>query len=665
MTLPSSRLFTLSLPSYSTSISSMDSYSLENKINGWFMVTYLILVNGLVVTIRMMMPGMKTLPHSLHMPLFYHTHAYFHSPTKRAKSRPGFNVSVIGKNEELHGTRKTRKRHNQQEIPTIMESKKPLQVVPVDLRKPSSELWSLKKIFNTLDRAIIKFLDSPLPRAVDPSYVLSDNFAPVDELSPTKCEVIHGFIPPCLDGAYIRNGPNPQFIAGGPHHYLDGDGMLHCIRISQGQASFCSRYVKTNKYVFESQARSHIVPNIIGGMEGLGPFVARAVLFRARVLSGDYDLSKGFGVANTSVAFFGGSLYALCESDQPYAIKVKEDGDITTLGRHDFNGKLSMNMTAHPKIDPETKEAFAFRYWATRPYLTYFRIDASGNKQPDVPIFSMKHPSLTHDLAITQKYAIICDIQLGADPMNLIRGRRLISVDSIKVPRIGILPRYAKDESDMKWFEVPGLNIFHVVNAWDETDKDGGDVVVLVAPNMLNVEHFFERLDLMRGSMEKVTINLGTGVVSRHTMSTNNLEFPVINPAYIAKRNKYAYVAILEKTPIRSRMIRTAGVAKLDIFSSEDNKDRHDHTVASRMYGNKCFGGEPFFIARDPDNPNSEEDDGYVVSYVHDESLGESRFLVMDAQSPTLEVVAAVKLPQRVPYGLHGVFIKESDLNET
>lgn len=40
--------------------------------------------------------------------------------------------------------------------------------------------------------------------------------------------------------------------------------------------------------------------------------------------------------------------------------------------------------------------------------------------------------------------------------------------------RFGVLPRYAKDESDMKWFEVPALMMFHVANAWQE-----GDVIKL------------------------------------------------------------------------------------------------------------------------------------------------------------------------------------------
>lgn len=101
---------------------------------------------------------------------------------------------------------------------------------------------------------------------------------------------------------------------------------------------------------------------------------------------------------------------------------------------------------------------------------------------------------------------------------------------------------------------------------------------------------------------------------------------------------------------------------KLDVSLSE--VDRRECIVASRMFGPGCFGGEPFFVAREPDNPEADEDDGYVISYVHNENTGESRFVVMDAKSPTLEIVAAVKLPRRVPYGFHGLFVKESDINK-
>lgn len=225
--------------------------------------------------------------------------------------------------------------------------------------------------------------------------------------------------------------------------------------------------------------------------------------------------------------------------------------------------------------------------------------------------------------------------------------------DPGKVPRLGVIPRYATDEAEMKWFDVPGLNFIHAINAWDEDD---GDSIVIVAPNILSVEHTLERIDLIHASVEKIKIDLKTGMVWRHPISTRNLDFGVINPAYVGKKSKYVYAAVGDPMP------KVSGVVKLDISVAEG--DRRDCIVASRLYGPGGFGGEPFFVAKEPNNPNADEDDGYVVSYVHDEKTGESRFLVMDAKSPNLETVAAVKLPQRVPYGFHGLFVRENDLNK-
>lgn len=61
-------------------------------------------------------------------------------------------------------------------------------------------------------------------------------------------------------------------------------------------------------------------------------------------------------------------------------------------------------------------------------------------------------------------------------------------------------------------------------------------------------------------------------------------------------------------------------------------------------------------------NLGANEDDGYVMLYVHNEKTEESNFLVMDATSPNLDIVANVKLPRRVPYGFHGLFVSENDL---
>lgn len=478
----------------------------------------------------------------------------------------------------------------------------------------------------------------------------------MDELPPTECEVIEGVLPSCLDGAYIRNGPNPQFLPRGPYHLFDGDGMLHSIRISNGKATFCSRYVRTYKYLTEREAGTNVLPNVFSGFNGLVGSAARGTLTAARFIAGQFNPSKGIGLANTSLAYFANRLYALGESDLPYEVRLTPNGDIKTIGRNDFDGKLFMSMTAHPKIDPNTGEAFAFRYGPIPPFLTYFRFDSKGNKQGDVPIFSMLQPSFLHDFAITKKYAVFPDIQIGMDPMEMImRGGAPVGLDPGKVSRVGVIPRYANDEKDIKWFDVPGFNIIHAINAWDEVDEDGNETIVLVAPNILSAEHTLERMDLVHALIEKVRINLKTGLVSRQPLSARNLDFGVLNPAYMAKRSRYIYAAIGEPMP------KITGVVKLDVGVTQE---RGECTLASRIYGPGCYGGEPFFVARDPHDPNADEDDGYLVSYVHNENTGESRFVVMDAKSPSLDVVASVKLPQRVPYGFHGLFLKDKDLKQ-
>ncbi|KAJ4710352.1 Carotenoid cleavage dioxygenase [Melia azedarach] len=508
-------------------------------------------------------------------------------------------------------------------------------------------------LLNACDNIINNFIDPPLKFSVDPRHVLSDNFGPVDELPPTECEVIEGSLPSCLDGAYIRNGPNPQYYPRGPYHLFDGDGMLHSIKISQGKATLCSRYVKTYKYTIERDAGSPIIPNVFSGFNGLTASAARGALSAARFVAGQFNPLNGIGLANTSLAFFGNRLYALGESDLPYSVCLTPNGDIETVGRHDFDGKLFMSMTAHPKTDSDTGETFAFRYGPMPPFLTYFRFDANGTKQPDVPIFSMNRPSFLHDFAITKKYAIFADIQIGMNPMNMIfGGGSVVGADPAKVPRLGIIPRYAKDESEMKWFDVPGFNIIHAINAWDEDD---GNSIVMIAPNILSVEHTLERMDLIHALVEKVKIDLNTGLVTRHPMSARNLDFAVINPAYTGKKNRFVYAAVGDPMP------KISGLVKLAVSKG---RERQECTVASRMYGEGCYGGEPFFVAKEPENPEAEEDDGYVVSYVHDENVGESKFLVMDAKSPDLDIVAAVRLPQRVPYGFHGLFVRKSDIDK-
>lgn len=430
--------------------------------------------------------------------------------------------------------------------------------------------------------------------------------------------------------------------------------MLHSLLFSEdgSAATLCSRYVETNRYCFERDVGALVLPRNFSGFRTFEGVASRVVTMLT-VLAGQMDPTQGIGTANISLVFFGGCLYALGEPDLPYLVQVDPaTGDISTVGRCNFKGQLAMAMTAHPKKDPVTGEMFAFRYGPVPPFITYFHFDPAGNKSADVPIFSVKQPSFIHDFAITKNYVLFNDFQLVMNRREILLGTGApMGFDGGKVPRLGVLPRYASVKSKIRWFDVPGFNMMHSLNAWEEEGANGEKFIVLVAPNILGIEHVMENLELAYGCVEMVRINLNTGMVSRKPLSVQNLEFGVIHPGYVGRQNRYAYFAIAKEDPL----IKIFGVAKLDLSLT----GTRDCVVASHDFGPGVLGGEPFFV---PNDGSEEEDDGYLLSYVHNEETGESRFVVMDARSPKLDIVAEVVLPHRVPYGFHGLFVSKAEL---
>ena len=53
----------------------------------------------------------------------------------------------------------------------------------------------------------------------------------------------------------------------------------------------------------------------------------------------------------------------------------------------------------------------------------------------------------------------------------------------------------------------------------------------------------------------------------------------------------------------------------------------------------------------------ADEDAGYVMCFVHDDTMRTSEFVIVDATSVTAGPVARIEMPKRVPYGFHGTWI--------
>nr|AGI98130.1 9-cis-epoxycarotenoid dioxygenase [Narcissus tazetta] len=484
----------------------------------------------------------------------------------------------------------------------------------------------------------------PLPKTADPRVQISGNYAPVSEQEPHQSLPVEGRIPPFINGVYVRNGANPLLEPVAGHHLFDGDGMIHAVTFRNGKAAYCCRFTETERLKQEREIGKPVFPKAIGELHGHSG-IARLMLFYARGLIGLLDSSHGTGVTNAGLIYFHDRLLAMSEDDLPYHVKITPNGDLETVGRYDFDGQLSSAMIAHPKLDPVSKELFALSYDVIqKPYLKYFRFSPDGNKSADVEI-ELDQPTMMHDFAITENFVIVPDQQVVFKLQEMIRGGSPVIYDKNKIARFGILPKYAKDAKEMKWVEVPECFCFHLWNAWE--DEETGEIVV-IGSCMTPADSIFNECDeSLESVLSEIRLNPRTGKSTRRPIISEpeqlNLEAGMVNRNRLGRKTRYAYLAIAEPWP------KVSGFAKVDLQSGE---------VRKFIYGENCYGGEPYFIPRDAGSKR--EDDGYIVTFVHNEETSESELRIVNAADMRLE--ASVKLPSRVPYGFHGTFIGSKEL---
>lgn len=302
-------------------------------------------------------------------------------------------------------------------------------------------------------------------------------------------------------------------------------------------------------------------------------------------------------------------------------------------------------MIAHPKLDPISKELFGLSYDVIKkPYLKYFWFSSNGEKSDDVEI-QLDEPTMMHDFAITENFVIVPDQQVVFKLQELIRGGSPVVYDKKKMSRFGILPKYAKNGKEMKWVDVPECFCFHLWNAWE--DEETGEVVV-IGSCMTPADSVFNECDEnLKSVLSEIRLNPKTGRCKRKAIIEEskqlNLEAGMVNRNLLGRKTRFAYLAIAEPWP------KVSGFAKVDLFTGQ---------VERFVYGENCYGGEPYFVPKDVGYDG--EDEGHVLAFVHDEKTGESELRVVNARD--MKVEAVVKLPSRVPYGFHGTFISSKDL---
>ncbi|KAF7548064.1 hypothetical protein G7046_g8799 [Stylonectria norvegica] len=588
---------------------------------------------------------------------------------------------------------------------------------------------------------------------------LSGNFAPIHTSLPLTPCTYEGHIPVDLAGGqYVRNGGNPltNKNLGRDAHWFDGDGMLSGVLFrrtgekgTEIRPEFVNQFLLTDVYCYAKgnpSLRKPVIPSIATLVSPLTSWVTLiSSIFRTVILvilsrlPGRPTIKK-ISVANTNVIFHDGRALATCESGPPLRFELP---GLETVGW--FNGRVAENepisddrsgfggegvlsfmrewTSAHPRVDPISKELIAFHCTFSKPFVRYSIVQPQKHLdlRPsvfDAPVPGVDSPKMMHDFGVSRRHTIIMDLPLSLDPMNQLRGAPSLCYDSTKRSRFGVFPRHTP--TAIQWFETNPCLIFHTANSWDVStpatrSRPAETVVNMLACRLTSASMVFRAGNLPTPAFKPVPPEyaeeeqcrlyyysfplanhpgLPTHIRHQWALSAIPFEFPTLSPDCAMQEAQFIYGC----TTTESFTVALGKAAKIDFLTKLDvkaliekglshppqpikgcvdmrtisqvfnSKDENDPIKLFKLPRN-CYAQEPRFIPRI--GPRS-EDDGWLLTYVFDESqidnrgecyeASQSELWIIDAKNMK-DVVAKIKLPQRVPYGLHGNWFSEEDIH--
>jgi carotenoid cleavage dioxygenase len=472
---------------------------------------------------------------------------------------------------------------------------------------------------------------------------LNGNYAPVREEITAIDLNVTGTIPDYLDGRYLRIGPNP---IGDPdparYHWFLGDGMAHGLRVRDGKAHWYR-----NRWV-----RSAAVARALGETWSRGTH------------TGGFDFA-----ANTNIIGHAGKTLAIVESGaRPYELTDELD----TVGPSDFCGTLFAGYTAHPKRDPVTGELHAVSYNPMRGNIVQYTVTGIDGKVRRTVDIRLRAHTMMHDFSLTEKYVVLYDLPVALDlgatlssaPAKAVAGMLTRLAERHAAPdfvvrammrgsehsgppsggmpyrwaperqaRIGVLPREGS-AADIRWFEVKPCYVFHPLNAYDSADH-----IVLDVVRHASVFNSGLRIVPEAPSLDRWTVDLGTGKVAEERLDDTEQEFPRVDERLVGRHHRYGYA-----------------VGYSDgATGTPDAILKHDLTTRRTAKASFGPGREPGEFVFVPSAADAAEDEGVAMGFVYDRSTDRSDLVLLDGQ--TLETVATVHIPARVPHGFHGNWV--------
>ncbi|MFC7401369.1 carotenoid oxygenase family protein [Citricoccus sp. GCM10030269] len=453
-------------------------------------------------------------------------------------------------------------------------------------------------------------------------------------------ECVQGEVPAHLDGTFFKvvcDRQYPKFVDEGPLGNFNDDGMALSFRFHKGRVDYKSRYIKTPRFEAERAAGRALF-----GMYH-NPFT-------------DQPEVEGMvrGLGNTNVFYHGGKLYAAKEDSPPL---ILDPDTLETVGQYDFEGTLtSKTSTAHPKVDPKTGEMVFFGYSAkgeTTRDIAYYEADASGQIIHET-WFKAPYSSMVHDFAVTQNFVIFPIIPMRTERDWLEKEESMFKWDPEELVYLGVLPRKGKGEN-IVWYEGPNRFASHIMGAHDDGRYIHIDTPVSESsyfpwfPIVGNREHDPEK---SKGFLSRWTIDTRD---QRRTFSEKKIsqyaaEFPRMDDRYETLKYQWGVMGLNDLPGHNAPGGGFRWVSAVDVATGQQK---------IWYPGDHATIGEPVFVPGADDAP---EGHGYVFVIVSRRDMMHSEMVLLDAQHVDRGPVCTLKVPLRIPRGLHGNWVTSEEL---
>ena len=373
-----------------------------------------------------------------------------------------------------------------------------------------------------------------------------------------------------------------------------------------------------------------------------------------------------------------------------------------------------------PRVDPITNELILFHSTFIPPYVHYSIVPSTYNSTSTPPprllnasVPGVSAPRMMHDFAVSLTYTIILDLPLTLDPLNLARNEPVVSYDPSGRSRFGVFPR--RHPEHVRWFETSSACcIFHTANTWDETEiVDGQSETAAVnmlacrltssslifsagnIPEPVSKKHaaikeeeqcrlYYYRFDLASPvSTNSITHQWALSAIPfefpslRESASMSNAQYiygtSVSNSTFGAALGRAVKIDCLVKMNVHDLIAKGVANPPASVTGCVDTRSVDEILAANNPKDSiKIFKMPPGWFAQEsrfvPRHNGNGEDDGWVLTYVFDESQlsedgeappsAKSELWIIEAKEMK-QVVAKIRLPQRVPYGLHGNWFDE------